>query len=374
MKFLFLSALITLSACSSHNNRSPDSLQIPVETLARLKKLYPDQSESFIIERFLNADSALMKWRSFPPYYYEMVDRLKSQFPQQKNFFAQSGLCAGDAHLENFGFLYRPDKKDAIFSINDLDDVSTCPLFSDALRLLVGHKIVSPSLSTEEWLTAYKDGIAGKRYVVPGALDELQADSLKKKTEPSKKYRKMFEAKKCDGEFATMNAKEKKTLDSYLIGQGLKYSYACMRTKDSGGSAGLSRFVVEAFDGADTKLTFELKPLAKPSPLYNQSGTNRLDSLKDGINKFWGEDFARYYYPVILDGVSYLRRPVWGGNAGVAADELTSSGLIEVSIFEAHKLGTLHAKSRGDFSALKSSDLEKIRVVIEETWKKEMNE
>lgn len=92
MKFLALSALIVLGACA-FNDRTPNSLQIPPETLSKLKKLYPDQSEDFIVERFKNADSPLMKWRSFPPYYYELYDRVSGQFGNKKLTSGKGTLC-----------------------------------------------------------------------------------------------------------------------------------------------------------------------------------------------------------------------------------------------------------------------------------------
>lgn len=324
MKFFALTILLSVSVFAE-KKRDPNSIQIPPTTLERLKRLYPEQSEDFIVERFKNANSALMKWRSFPPYYYQMVDRLQKELVKYKSLTAAKGLCAGDAHLENFGYLYLPDTNQSKFGLNDLDDVSECTLILDTLRLLVGHKLVDPSIDTSAWHSAYMDGLSGKSRSAPADLSELLADSLKKKNGTSKKYRKMFESKTCSGEFAAMNANEKATLDYYLLNANLKYSFACMRAKDSGGSAGRSRFVVEANEFKKDKLVFELKPLSNPSPLYNKIPTSaqRLAYLQTAIEKFWSPEYKAYYYPVTLNGLNYLRRPVWGGNTGVAADELS---------------------------------------------------
>ncbi len=372
MKFLALSVLLVLGACS-FAERSPDSLQIPPETLSKLKKLYPDQSEDFIVERFKNADSPLMKWRSFPPYYYELYDRLNRDL-NSKKFTAMKGLCAGDAHLENFGFLYLPDNKSSVFSLNDLDDVSPCYLLSDTLRLLVGHRIVDSSVSVSEWHKAYIDGLKGAKRSLPEVLKKLEKKSIKNGTELSKKNKKLFESKKCDGEYANLSTKEKRTLDSYLSGLGYKYVFACMRTKESGGSAGLSRFVFQAIDGKQNLLTMELKPLANPAPLYNSQSPARISYLQSGIKSFWGFDYMKYYYPVILDGVGFLARPLWNGNEGVALEDLDTAGIKEVSLHQAFTLGKLHSLSRSNMSQLKAEELEKMSGLIESRWRAEMNE
>lgn len=373
MKLFFFSALILLTACTSSGDRSPGSYQIPAETLARLKKLYPGQTENFIIERFRNADSPLMKWRSFPPYYYELYDRLSVEF-KSKNITTVKGLCAGDAHLENFGFLYLPEKKSTLFGLNDLDDVSYCNLLSDALRLYVGHKIVDPSIQASEWFESYMEGLKGVKRSLPEPLKKLEKKSLKNATELSKKNRKIFEERKCEGEYSALSSKERQVLDSYLQGLSHKYVFACMRTKDSGGSAGLSRFVFQSIDGGNNLSTIELKPLSRPAPVYRESATERLSWLQNGIDLFWGPEYRHHYFPVILNGVSYLRRPLWNGNEGVAMEDLDSMSIKIVSLHEAYTLGALHAKSRPDFSSLKADDLERMGAMIEKQWRVEMSE
>src|SRR3989338_1838749 len=127
---VFLSFLILLSsACATE--RKVSSI-IPTETVKRLKKLYPAQTEAFILERLHNATSAFAKWRSFPPYYYELITRLKKS--RASKMISRPGLCAGDPHLENFGFIYSDQP---LFTLNDLDDVSLCSLDADIIRLLI---------------------------------------------------------------------------------------------------------------------------------------------------------------------------------------------------------------------------------------------
>lgn len=68
-----------------------------------------------------------MKWSSFSPLYYHFSKSysLKSVKP----LFKLKGLCAGDSHFKNFGFLYNPTSLvNSILALNDLDDVIECPL------------------------------------------------------------------------------------------------------------------------------------------------------------------------------------------------------------------------------------------------------
>jgi hypothetical protein len=121
-------------------------------------------------------------------------------------------------------------------------------------------------------------------------------------------------------------------------------------------------------------LTLELKPLSKPAPIYNQAAPMRVSWLQSGIDLFWGAEYRAHYFPVILNGVPYLRRPLWNGNEGVALDDLDSIGIKEISLHEAYTLGKLHAKSGPAMSTLKVEDLEKMGGQIESRWRAEMNE
>src|SRR5262249_47250732 len=52
---------------------------------------------------------------------------------------ASSGLCAGDAHPDNFGFL--KFNTTVLYAFNDLDDSGHCPLALDALRYITAVRL-----------------------------------------------------------------------------------------------------------------------------------------------------------------------------------------------------------------------------------------
>lgn len=150
MKFLLFTLLLSSNL---YAERKPNAA-VPNETIQRLKSLYPEQNENFIYERVQNTKSAFEKWRSFPPYFYNLVSRSGNILGT--HFNERRGLCAGDAHFENFGFLYMGKP---FFSLNDLDDVSACALDADALRLFVGHRLLFP-VKASEWVAEYKAGLS----------------------------------------------------------------------------------------------------------------------------------------------------------------------------------------------------------------------
>lgn len=363
MKILAL--LLFLVSCS-HPGRTINS-SIPPETIKRLQTLYPDQSESFILERLQNASNAFQKWRGFPPYYYELIDRM-DVFSSSK---PRRGLCAGDAHLENFGFLYMYTPH---FSLNDLDDVAPCSLDADAMRLFIGQRLVT-SISASEFLKAYEGGLGGMNAVLPAYLEKLRKDSSKDGMKMTKKYKKLLETSVCEDDFAPVSDSERKLLDAFMKRERKKALLFCSRTKDSGGSAGSKRFVV-IFEGLKGPEVFELKPLLNPAPLYkkNLSLMEREQLYLTAVSVFFQEHFKAYYYPVILDDKLYQRRPVWKGNAEIKEDEMSSGDLKQVMLYEARVLGLYHRITNNGRVSHSAQEWEKKAQMIEKQWRAEMGE
>jgi hypothetical protein len=360
--------LILFLISSAFAGRKP-SATIPHETLQRLKTLYPDQSEAFILERIQNADSAFQKWRSFPPYYYELLSR--STDILGGSFMNRKGMCAGDPHLENFGFLYLGR---AFFYLNDLDDASGCSLNADALRLFIGTRLVT-NLSAAEWVEQYKDGMGGIVTAYPNYLKNLEKDSLKKKTDMPKKYRKLFDTKTCNGDFADVTKAEMEMLKTYLKTENKEVKMACTRAKDSGGSAGLRRFIV-FYNTASGTEAIELKPLVTPAPMAPKilSPFEREMLYKQAVAIFFGVTFNAAYFPVTLAGKSFMRRPLWGGNQGVSESGMSSTDLKEVALFEARTLGGYHRITNTTPFDVSPDAWDRIAKGIEKKWRAEFAE
>lgn len=337
----------------------------PSSTLERLKKLYPDQSEAFIQKRLDNAKTPFEKWRSFPPYYFELLTRLNHS--QVKKINNRRGLCAGDPHLENFGFIYAPKP---YFTLNDLDDVSECSLDADILRLLVGYRLLGAS-SVTSFILSYLEGLKGSNTPYPQLLVDLEQDSLIKRTQLPKKYKKLAEASGCDGEFLPVTDEEEKALQDFATTENKIYTKACAHLKDSGGSAGNKRFVVFHKAGA-----FELKPLAQPAPLYQEVTPIlvRQEIFTNAVGTFFSESLKTEYYPVTFKNLSYQRRPIWAGNRGINQDELTPKDLNEIMLYEAQTLGKMHRITNPSPVLMDLKEFERTIETIERKWRSEFAE
>jgi hypothetical protein len=365
MKNFLILLMLSTSALAL---RGPDAT-IPNETIQRIQKLYPTQSEEFLHLRLKNAENAFQKWRSFPPYFYELLNR--SEGLLGKDFSARQGLCAGDPHLENFGFLYIADTR---FTINDLDDVAPCPLNADALRLFIGHRLIS-SVNSDSWLSAYKAGLAGEARSVPEYLLRLKEKSLKERRELPKKMKTMMVNKNCQDDYKVLNAVEAQGIETLMKKEKRNILIACSRDKDHGGSAGLRRYIVVSEKEGEIA-AFELKPLVTPAPLYNKKLTQkeREEYFKQAVRHFFGSEYSAHYYPVSLIENLFLRRPIWKGNQEISEKDMGSSDLSQIILYEAYTLGIYHRKSNQSQLNYSSEKWEALGREIESKWKKEFAE
>lgn len=373
---------------------------IPEATLNNLQKLYPNQNRAFIEERLKNAPLPFNKWRSFPPYYYQMMDRI----PEGNELRSRPGLCAGDPHLENFGFIYG---NPPVFTLNDMDDVTPCSLDMDLMRLFVGHRMIRPELKATDFLSSYQNGLSGASCPQPAFIKKLEESSLKKGQELSKKNKALRDSNVCTGEYQTLTPEEKLMIDDFnkvengdkscvessILSDELKklvqsvsqtdpklIVHACARVKESGGSAGGRRLVVfrKWSSGEDA---FELKPLAKPAPHYNVNipDSQRQKVYEKAIETYMGPEKGQHYYPVSLTHPKtkvttlYQRRPLWGGNEEIKDEDLVKAGQDkqEIMLYETCRIGALHARSQQQALSIRPQDWERIATSIEQQFKKE---
>lgn len=368
--------------------------EVPQATLDRLQKLYPDQSLEFIKERIKNAPTPFNKWRSFPPYYYELINRSVSS-RELKN---RKGMCAGDPHLENFGFIANGDSP--IFTINDLDDVTSCSLNADLMRLYIGQRLISPNLKADAFLAQYNSGLNGANCARPEYIHKLAKDAIKKGQGLSKKNKAMLEAKTCTGDYQVLTDAEKNMLDAFVKAENGDQSclksdvlspdlrklaksvvnqdpkeimHACSRIKESGGSAGGKRFLVFRKSSAGVVDAFELKPLVKSAPDYEGSfsQSTRAIQFKKAVETYFSPELKSHYYPVVLNKVLYQRRPVWSGNEEIKADDMDAAQTEAVMMYETCVLGSLHARSKPAAFTAHPGEWEKQALEIEVQFKKE---
>ncbi len=355
---------------------------IPAEALGRLKKLYPDQSEDFIKLRLKNAPDLFSKWRSFPPYFYELVKRSDSvEFLNKRK-----GLCAGDPHLENFGYFPGPKAK-ALFTLNDFDDSTECSLDLDLMRMYMAHKFIAPDLRADSFIQSYQDGLDGKACPSTDYLKKLEAASQKKGKILSKKYQQILTSKNCGPDLNPLSESEQKLVSKLLnddvaekgcmnipavLNPDVKLIsrisqkellLGCSKTKTSGGSAGEERFILFIKSPAGEVEAIELKPLVNAAPDFDRPfDQERRESLyRSSVQKFMGPDYISDFFPVRLGGRSYQRRPLWAGNEAVDRADYDNLSLAEreaVMSAEVCKLGVLHSKSNSAAFKLNPNDWE----------------
>jgi hypothetical protein len=355
------------------------SQAIPQSTIQRLQKIYPSQSKEFIELRFKNAQSVFDKWRSFPPYFYEMVksSKLISKLSNRQ------GLCTGDPHIENFGFL--PLKKDSVqFGINDLDDATNCKLDLDLIRLYMAHKFFGVQFRGESFYKSYQSGLSGSQCQRPQYVKKLEKDALKKGRSISKKALKMLEEKNCSGEFSFISQDEQQKIISILEkespsskNKSIKLVHSCSRLKSHGGSAGEKRYVLFIQDNLGDLHHLELKPLVTPAPDVGAgiSIQKRKEIFNRSVALFYGEELHQEYFPIVFQDKLYQRRPLWSGVQEISSEDLVKLATEEkqeVLDFEACTLGGLHRQSSQLPMTLEFSQMEAISLDWEKQFRQEM--
>ncbi len=370
MIYIIFPVILTLNVCAG---------VVPVETIQRLQKIYPNQSKEFIDLRLSNAQTLFEKWRSFPPYFYDLVKRTKISSSISK----RQGLCTGDPHVENFGFL--PLKKESVhFGINDLDDATDCFLDLDLIRLYLAHKFYGVQFQGESFYKSYQTGLSGAQCSEPKYIKSLGKDAIKKGRGVSKKALKMLEEKSCSGEFSFISTEDQNQIVSILeksspmsSHKNWKLLHSCARIKSHGGSAGEKRFVLFMQDLKGDLHHLELKPLVTPAPDVGRqmSLTQRKDIFTKSVSLFYGEDLLNEYFTVIFQNKLYQRRPLWAGVQEVSRDdlaELPTEEKQEVLNYEACILGGLHRLSSSTAPGLSSAQMEAISSSLENQFSQEM--
>ncbi len=352
---------------------------VPSETIQRLQKIYPHQTKELVELRLSNAQTLFEKWRSFPPYFYDLVKRTNISSSLSK----REGFCTGDPHVENFGFL--PLKKESVhFGINDLDDATHCLLDLDLIRLYLAHKFYGVQFQGESFYKSYQTGLSGGLCSEPKYIKDLAKDAVKKGRGVSKKALKMLEEKSCSGEFSFISTEDQNQIVSILEKstplsdhKNWKLLHSCSRMKAHGGSAGEKRFVLFMQDQKGDIHHLELKPLVTPVPHVGRqmSLTQRKDIFTKSVSLFYGEELLNEYFTVIFQNKLYQRRPLWAGVQEVSRDDLAKLPTEEkqdVLNYEACVLGELHRLSSRTPLSLSSTQMEAFSSALENQFRQEM--
>lgn len=258
------------------------------------------------------SDTPLMFLRAYPGAFHADLKQLaRTRYP------GADGLCVGDAHPDNFGYL-TSDGVTTIYAFNDLDDSGNCVASIDALRYFAAFRLYfDDSGKLDKSLDAYLDEAlgAGSRSPTAAAVDvlegkgeplwsEVASDALTKYT-----LGDAFRALPPD-ELLALDAATKSAVTLALASRPSTLVLdVAQRPRDGGGSGGLTRYWALAEIGG-RRTILELKETATPGVDFGHagvpaSGPERLVGLKAAL---WDVTDASDYVYVSLGGTTFLVR------------------------------------------------------------------
>lgn len=298
--------------------------------------------------------SSVLFMRAYPAAYH--ADLL--QIPT-KRILGAEGLCFGDPHPDNFGFLRVGDA--TVFSFNDLDDAGYCPIAFDAARYFAVLRLYFDDKDlTAEVLEQYVDTVK----------DPLRAVWLKSSLAPdwaAVSASVLSEAARGDalalgGELSAVAGAERDAVLRVAATDPTLSTYRVLDVgavaREAGGSGGLRRYwlLVEKGSGATKRRTIlELKETTTPGAAFGRHSkelpvATRLATLK---STFWGGSSSGDYFYVTLSGARFLVRDR-ATKKSVKLDPKGGKATTDVLLAQASVMARLQAKY---WRAVKKDDL-----------------
>ena len=343
MKYIFMFMMFALS------------LQIEAKPCKKITNalldLYPEHTKSIMVTRLENARDKHKFLRSFIPYYYQQVYKHADELPAFQKAKATQGHIAGDAHVENFGFLVDNNGK-GVLGLNDFDDVAQSSLVLDVMRLSQSASYMDKELDHAKLIQSYMKGLKDGPHEYSAFVQKLSSKSnsgghLTKAEYATTANGKSFSVRQAPT-FAT-SADQKKVLQDLLktkFGPNavLHDSYRTM--KESGGSAWGKRYhLLAEYDGQVHFI--ELKEAAGSGvvpELVSKAQTNK-DRILDARDVFLGKNFDQKLDVVTFENESFQLRFKSEGNKSIDFGKLKAKDYPRLIEDEFYILGQLHRKS-----------------------------
>lgn len=262
------------------------------------------------------AESPLMFFRAYPAAFHADLAQLpRGRYP------GADGVCLGDAHPDNFGYLRVDDDRGGrktIYAFNDLDDAGSCLASVDALRYFAAFRLYFPGEDADltESVDDYADEVFGGGDKSPAAAATKTLDDGDKpdwgdvRAEVLAKYADgaSFRAFP-DGSLVPVDAQVRASVVAAL-GPSVAVHDVARRPRDAGGSGGLTRYWALATPSGGDRTVLELKETAKPAVEHGWasrrlSGAARLDELKASL---WDVHVDGDYRYVTIDRATFLVR------------------------------------------------------------------
>jgi hypothetical protein len=250
-------------------------------------------------------ESGVIFMRSYPGAYHA---DLASVDP--KRILGEEGVCLGDAHPDNFGFLHLDGR--TTFAFNDLDDSGICSIGVDAARYFAVLRLYFDDAElTREILEQYVDTVKNAKRAV--TIDEDLLPSWDKVESKGLAEATAGNSFLLEGDVGAPSAADRAAVlalaraDARLSGFTIDDVASVGRT--AGGSGGLRRFWLLASDGT-RRTILEMKEAATPGvelgrASHTLSSTERLDTLK---RELWSTPSPGDYFYVSLAGARFLVR------------------------------------------------------------------
>jgi hypothetical protein len=285
--------------------------------------------------------SGVLFYRSYPGAYHADAKQIA-----QAKLLGGEGLCFGDPHPDNFGFLEVDGK--TIYAFNDLDDSGICPVVLDAARYVTAVRIFyGNDTVTKAVVSRYVGVLSGEAQPsqLPASLfPDIPGDHAHKLGKIAQGDALLLDAAHValsDDVRASIQA----LFASEAVFQGKQLVDAIAVLNDDGGSGGLLRYwlLVDA-DGQRTVL--ELKQATTPGVDLGRASRHlsmaeRLPILKSA---FWNTTSAADYVYVSLNGSTFLVRDRLT-KASLDLTKLSQDQLGAALETQASLLATLHGSN-----------------------------
>jgi hypothetical protein len=261
----------------------------------------------------------------------------------------REGLCFGDAHPDNFGFL--DVGGETRFVYNDLDDSGPCPVLLDAARYFAVLRLYfdDADLSDhvlEQYVDTLKDPSRAKR-VKRDLHPDMQREGKKDLDRATRDGRFVL-----DGDLHAPSAADRAAITK-LVGsdarlRGTTVLDVATLDRDGGGSGGLARHWILARRGA-AETILELKEIATPGTELGHHARSlpaetRLETLK---RAFWGTAAPDDWFEVKLGATRFLLRDRLAKQS-LDLGDLDRKDRIDVLEAQASLLAALHAPALED--------------------------
>lgn len=297
-----------------------------------------------------SATDSFLFYRSFVDYFYLLVKKNEeslSTAPLKKT----EGLCVGDAHAENFGFVI-DNNLASMFTHNDLDDSGVCPLVYDYLRMSVSYYLYDNEAPLKEAFESYLSGLKRNSVIMPRPVEKMYLKSMEKGIAISeKKISNNKFIRKPEYQEVSMEDFNyiKNLVEKSLTDFNLTVLDIVATQKDSGGSAGLSRYEILAKYRADL-IQLELKELATPSiyPVSSKSEMGSFERISLALQFIHGAEYSRFYKVLSYQKKDFLLRPNKFPNfVGVELSKNSLKENREVIHYEFYVMGLIHSSTMG---------------------------